>query len=115
MVCLPDFGLQIIKHLNTGTPLIGRFLGQEKTVLIEICLIRGVFMVKTCKMGIQEINSPHFLLFFMIFQFFEMKKQGFILTLYFVTKLQNYASRTKDLSIHFSRNRRHKTPYNTSF
>ena len=50
-------------------------MGQEKTVLIEICHIRGVFMVKTCKTGIQEINSPHFLLFFMIFQFFEMKNK----------------------------------------
>ena len=74
-------------------------MGQEKTVLIEICHIRGVFMVKTCKTGIQEINSPHFLLFFMIFQFFEMKKQGFILTLYFVTKSQNYASRIKDFQL----------------
>ena len=105
----------MIKHFNTGAPLIGRFLGQEKTVLTEICHIRGVFMVKTCKTGIHEINSPHFLLFFMIFQFFEKKKQGFILTLYCVTKLQNYAACIKDVLIDFSRNRRHKKPYNTSF
>ena len=72
-------------------------------------------MVKTCKTGIQEINSHHILLFFMIFQFFEMKKQGFILTLYFVTKSRNYASHIKDVLIDFSRNRRHKKTHDTSF
>ena len=33
------------EDLSTGSPLIGRFLGPRKTGLIEICPIRGVFMV----------------------------------------------------------------------
>ena len=52
--------MQAKQQENTGSPLIVRFLGPRKTVLMEILTIRGVFMGGILKTGIYEVKSPYF-------------------------------------------------------
>ena len=73
------------------------FWDPEKTVQMEICTIRGAFMIQTHKLGIYEIKSPFFFIKHRASDFFYMP--GFTFYIVFLIHTEQIRNTKKKLAM----------------